>query len=211
MTEQRAGRPPSKARGWIFGTLGVLGLVPVLVLTGFLLAHFEGAQPGVRSAVVALPLVYIALMGWGVLRVVFRTRVVEGRRRPATPTQLASGYLFATLLAGLALIILLAASGGYMEGITHPIAPWLLMGVMALSGWGTVVYYRRLDEAALEAHKFAWLWGAQTGLFLAACLAILLWTRGDETGSTVDGIFLALVGAFIGYGVAWGFWWLRKR
>jgi len=104
------------------------------------------------------------------------------------------------------------ADGGYVA-----FRPWLVVLLLILGGVYSVAWWRRLDEAAREAHKWAWFWGANVAAFLAFGL-LLLGDPGlsaaraigfDDTLS--DGITLVLGAEIIAYLIAWGFWWLRRR
>ncbi len=104
----------------------------------------------------------------------------------------------------------------------------------ALLGWGlliglplaclvTIPYWMRLDEAAREAHKAAWLWGGGAAYTLAAMGAALLAVspigatvpsilkRTDGAGRFADGVLFTVVLQSFGYGAAWLIWWARKR
>ncbi len=67
--------------------------------------------------------------------------------------------------------------GGFGLGLGMRALDWLdgalgvalmLALVLALGLLGAVSYWRRLDEAAREAHKFAWYWGGSVGVELPA-------------------------------------------
>src|SRR6185436_14398669 len=42
-----------------------------------------------------------------------------------------------------------------------------------LLGWAALIYWRNVDEAAREAHKFAWFWGGTGGMLLGLPIMIL--------------------------------------
>jgi hypothetical protein len=126
----------------------------------------------------------------------------------------------AALIAG-------ALFGGFGEilGVDEDVALPAALAVGALLGAVvTVVYWRRLDEAAREAHKSAWLWGGGGGLLLAflALPALLLAPelpsglprfseRDDPAGWLVNGVALVFLLQTAGYVAAWLVWWARKR
>ena len=96
----------------------------------------------------------------------------------------------------------------------------ILLGMtagMGASWW----WWRGLDEAAREAHKWAWFWGGSSGMgfglsvLLAAALrpeALNLALEGVDAADLVKASVAFLLGCqMIGYGVAWGAWWLRHR
>ncbi|HEY1225399.1 MAG TPA: hypothetical protein VGE54_09245 [Brevundimonas sp.] len=80
-------------------------------------------------------------------------------------------------------------------------------------------WWNSIDEAAREAHKWAWWWGSTYGLAIAGTgLLTLLTTDRNATlfaGKGADEILLMGVGAVLivqcaGYAVAWAIWWLRR-
>lgn len=83
----------------------------------------------------------------------------------------------------------------------------------------SVIYWRNLDEAAREAHKFAWFWGGSASLALTLPILPLLNTARLEAmfgphppGDWVIGGVLGLLGLQVAaYGLAWIGWWLVRR
>ena len=87
------------------------------------------------------------------------------------------------------------------------------------------VYWRRLDEAAREAQKAAWLWGAPIGYAAFILILILpgVFQMGFQYGQHgvsdtalfgapfMQGAIAAYISQLIGALVAWGIWWARKR
>jgi hypothetical protein len=85
-----------------------------------------------------------------------------------------------------------------------------------------VAWWNRVDEAAREAHKWAWWWGGTAGtaiggVFLVVAVAA---SRGGTSSvlSSTPAADLILGGAFgimlcqvVGYGIAWAAWWLQRR
>lgn len=95
--------------------------------------------------------------------------------------------------------------------------------LVVAAGFGAVVYWRRLDEAAREAHKFAWYWGGSFGMGLAVALAVTL-TKGDFDPQLAQMSEAAGPGNFVGLGMmaamgiqavcylmVWSGWWISKR
>lgn len=97
----------------------------------------------------------------------------------------------------------------------------LVIGLAAVL-WVCFRWWARLDEAAREAHKWAWFWGGSAGAgvgFIAAAFA----TRfGQIDGSPVlaswtpaeafyNGAMALMACQVIGYGLAWAVWWLQRR
>jgi len=84
----------------------------------------------------------------------------------------------------------------------------------------TLMYWRRLDEAAKEAHKWAWYWGGSLGM-IPPFVVVGAGDRGVELAGRLgyvepsDLIFFGaasvLASMMAGYVLAWAVWWLRKR
>jgi len=96
----------------------------------------------------------------------------------------------------------------------------VLLLVVTLLTW---VYWRRIDEAAREAQKSAWLWGSCGGLALLATVEPLV-ARPDGglrapllfgDGSPHDWLLTGAAYLFLAQAVAatlfWGAWWIRAR
>lgn len=83
----------------------------------------------------------------------------------------------------------------------------------------SIVYWRNIDEAAREAHKFAWFWGASGGILVMLPVGALIGSErlvavmGDRSpGEWVFfGVSALLAAQLIGYGLVWAGWWLRQR
>ncbi len=95
----------------------------------------------------------------------------------------------------------------------------IMVVLVALGSVASVAYWRNIDEAAREAHKFAWMWGGSTAMLLALPVPFLI---GDARLIALMGqrpptewVSIGLVGLIIvqlvGYGLAWAGWWLRQR
>ena len=88
---------------------------------------------------------------------------------------------------------------------------------MAAGLWASLKWWKGLDEAAQEAHKWAWWWGATVGLcFAGVILLTALYGAGDLGEAPVKSMLM--IGAaivtgcqMVGYGVAWAVWWLKRR
>lgn len=90
-------------------------------------------------------------------------------------------------------------------------------GAMAACLW----WWRGIDEAAREAHKWAWWWGGCSGMAVGAAVLLTLTLRDD--GSTAQsvgvsapdlvagGMFAILLFQMAGYVLAWAGWWLKHR
>lgn len=103
-----------------------------------------------------------------------------------------------------------------------PSRPVLFVGALvflAIISVATVIYWRSIDEAAREAHKFAWFWGANGGMLVVIPLCALIGSErlvavmGERTpgGWTLFGMLAVLAAQIIGYGLVWAGWWLRQR
>jgi hypothetical protein len=90
-------------------------------------------------------------------------------------------------------------------------------GFMVCAWW-----WRGIDEAAREAHKWAWWWGGSGGMAVGAVLLLTLMLRAEEQpisakfGSTpadifVSGMMCILLFQMAGYTLAWAGWWLKHR
>ncbi|MET4682206.1 hypothetical protein [Brevundimonas faecalis] len=96
---------------------------------------------------------------------------------------------------------------------------------MAISLWIMLRWMSSIDEAAQEAHKWAWFWGGSGGMAVggvlvmmaslpqAAAINIPAWYAGrtDPAVYAATGGFAMLTLMMIGYGVAWAWWWLGRR
>lgn len=93
------------------------------------------------------------------------------------------------------------------------------LAVLAAMFAASVVYWRSIDEAAREAHKFAWFWGASGGLLIMLPISALISSErliavvGERTPGewVVFGMMSMLAAQIIGYGLVWAGWWLRQR
>ncbi|AAK24205.1 hypothetical protein [Caulobacter vibrioides] len=106
-------------------------------------------------------------------------------------------------------------------GVTPP-ASFLGYALLALAPVMiviSVIYWRNIDEAAREAHKFAWFWGGSGSILLAAPLAMLVGDArltalaGQHTPSEwfAIGVFSLLFVQLSAYSLVWAIWWLRQR
>lgn len=106
-------------------------------------------------------------------------------------------------------------------GIVIP-APLLAIGAVLIIGgliWTSLIYWRLLDEAAKEAHKFAWFWGGCGALLLTLPAMLLvdaptleaLFGRQDADHWLVAGMQAVVLAQIAGYALAWSGWWLVRR
>ncbi len=98
----------------------------------------------------------------------------------------------------------------------------LVTAAMAVGFTVCVWWWRGIDEAAREAHKWAWWWGGSGGMAVGAVLLLTLMLRAEEQpisakfGSTpadlfVSGMMCILLFQMAGYTLAWAGWWLKHR
>ncbi len=127
---------------------------------------------------------------------------------------------------GLLMAVCLIA-GGIAGGVsaafgeTAGAGPLIVAGsvglAMAAGLWVCAGWWRSLDEAAQEAHKWAWWWGSTFGLAIGsvALFTLAYATPGALTAEPKDlllgGAGILALGQTAGYGIAWAFWWLQRR
>lgn len=112
----------------------------------------------------------------------------------------------------------------------HPLAhgaPWIVSVGITLALFAALLFlafvsWRRLDEAAREAHKAAWWWGGLTGMSVAASILMGLQVAGDRApldlvlfpgveGAFASGFLFVVIAQTVGYGLFWAGWWLTRR
>lgn len=144
------------------------------------------------------------------------------RRKPRSGSGATLGYLAAlglTLVAGV-----LGALGSDYFGAWPGTTGFLLTLLVNTVALGAAVlvgvwWWRGIDEAAREAHKWAWWWGGCSGLFVGAIFLLTALNRPAEAelgGLDINQIFAAgmvviLLCQVIGYGIAWAVWWAQRR
>lgn len=122
-----------------------------------------------------------------------------------------------------------AVAGGvsaYLDDVDGPagllgtmtvVAAALAVGFYVCMGW-----WRRLDEAAREAHKWAWFWGGSGGMSSGLIILIAVQFRSDPAASgplsdmpateaLYNGAMFMVLSQAVGYAIAWAVWWLRHR
>lgn len=114
-----------------------------------------------------------------------------------------------------------AATIGDQPGPLGMVLTAALMAVaMAIAFVVCIWWWRGIDEAAQEAHKWAWWWGGSGGMALGAILMLTLSLRDDNSPLSADasagdlvsgGVFAVLMFQLAGYGIAWAVWWLKHR
>lgn len=124
--------------------------------------------------------------------------------------------------------LIAAIAGGAVAFALDVGGPILGVAAIAVAFVGAVaiclMWWRGLDEAAREAHKWAWWWGGTAGTAVSALIMLGLLALSGADGALV-GPFAAMspvavmqtavLGVLgfqvVGYGVAWGVWWLARR
>lgn len=143
----------------------------------------------------------------------------EGVSRQAARQSLAQKILVGSGIAG----GLLGAGGALLSDLDivlpQPVVFGGSLAAVAALFWVCVIYWRNIDEAAREAHKFAWFWGGTGGILAMLPIATLVSTerlvaalgeRGPGEWLTL-GFASLLIAQLIGYGLVWAGWWLRQR
>ena len=98
----------------------------------------------------------------------------------------------------------------------------LVTAAMAVAFTACVWWWRGIDEAAREAHKWAWWWGGSGGMAVGAVVLLTLMLRAEEQSLPaglgtapadifVSGMMSILLFQLAGYSLAWAGWWLKHR
>ena len=98
----------------------------------------------------------------------------------------------------------------------------LIAAAIAAGLAGCIWWWRGIDEAAREAHKWAWWWGGSSGMAVGSVLLLTVMMRAGDVplpagfGSSpaemfVSGMMSILLFQLAGYTVAWVGWWLKHR
>jgi hypothetical protein len=144
-------------------------------------------------------------------------RSAPGRKRRLSSAQLLIGLFLLGAVVGV-----VGAVTDKGQGDASALFLWLVIATMPVALWLTLLWWRRLDEAAREAHKWAWYWGATGGVLIVIPLLFLPEAMGVvELAHRLDfvepfelvsfGMFAVLILQVLGYGIAWAAWWLKRR
>lgn len=144
-------------------------------------------------------------------------------RRPFGPGTLALMIVAGAVLGGAAGAV--RSLAGDPPGAAGPALTAAPVSVAMALGFAVGLWWwRGIDEAAREAHKWAWWWGGSGGMAVGVILLLTL-VSGDD-GALPAGLRLGGLGApdlvaagmwtvllaqIAGYGVAWAIWWLKHR
>jgi hypothetical protein len=137
-------------------------------------------------------------------------------------TNLYSAYISIGLLIGAG--VAFAQISGLID--TPAIGEMLIYGMaimMVPSILYSIFWWREVDEAVKEAHKSAWFWGGSSGISMGFIglainryfmLHLDVWfskTFYLEHAPFEAGFLMALFMMTIGYGIAWVYWWMKRR
>ncbi|MNU42924.1 hypothetical protein D3C71_316970 [compost metagenome] len=97
----------------------------------------------------------------------------------------------------------------------------LAAGLAVFLALHTRYWWRSLDEAAQEAHKWAWWWGGNLGFIVGGAAVVIAALNGvdllparvphTDTALIALGVVAAFAAQAVGYGVAWCGWWMARR
>jgi hypothetical protein len=132
------------------------------------------------------------------------------------------GYYAAALLGSVLIWGVSAVTVLSHVPITQPSAAWMLAAAYAAAmAWALAfiwLYWKRLDEAAREAQKFAWFVGSTGAIVLTAPIMLFLRLGAlplphGVTPAVGFGLGFAMLGLaqLIGFLIAWAGWWWARR
>jgi hypothetical protein len=97
----------------------------------------------------------------------------------------------------------------------------LAAGLAVFTALHTLYWWRALDEAAKEAHKWAWWWGGALGLVAGGAAVVIAALAGvnllpaavphTDAALIALGVFAVFAAQAVGYGLAWCGWWIARR
>lgn len=97
----------------------------------------------------------------------------------------------------------------------------LAAGLAVFTALHTLYWWRCLDEAAKEAHKWAWWWGGNLGFVVGGAAVVIAAVAGvnllpgavphTDAALIALGVAAAFAAQAVGYGVAWCGWWIARR
>ena len=130
------------------------------------------------------------------------------------------------MLLGVGLVgAVVGGLGGVLGDVPGPaglaITAAAITAAMAVAFAACIWWWRGIDEAAREAHKWAWWWGGSGGMAVGVVLLTTLTLR-DDGSTSLDvglsapdlvgtGMWAVLLFQLAGYSVAWAIWWLKHR
>jgi len=144
--------------------------------------------------------------------------------KPKRPLGL-GGY--AATMVVTVVVALLAGIGsavfGQQPGVSGLVVTGAFISVAMAVGFAACLWWwRGIDEAAREAHKWAWWWGGSGGMAVGGVVFLTLNWRDEAQplpttgGADAPDIFAAGILAVVlfqlaGYALAWAGWWLKHR
>lgn len=97
----------------------------------------------------------------------------------------------------------------------------LAAGLAVFLALHTLYWWRALDEAAREAHKWAWWWGGNLSLVAGGAAVVIAALAGvnllpaalphTDAALIALGVAAAFAAQAVGYGIAWCGWWIARR
>ncbi|MBB4799724.1 hypothetical protein HNP32_003484 [Brevundimonas bullata] len=99
----------------------------------------------------------------------------------------------------------------------------LAAAVAVFSAIHSLHWWRALDEAAKEAHKWAWWWGGNLGLVVGGAGVVAATLMGldvnllpafvqrSDAALVATGVLGVFAAQAVGYGLAWCGWWMARR
>lgn len=97
----------------------------------------------------------------------------------------------------------------------------LAAGLAVFLALHTFYWWRSLDEAAQEAHKWAWWWGGNLGFIAGGAAVVIAALNGadllparvphTDTALIALGVVAAFAAQAVGYSLAWCVWWMARR
>lgn len=134
---------------------------------------------------------------------------------------------WAFLIAAVVPILLVLALA---DPLPKPVIMTLSVLAVLWGGAMASLHWKRLDEAARAAHRWAWYWGGSIGLMAAMLSAVLMLVSPAFASSAVSlmsfmasprfspeqihvaaGILICGIAQGIGFLGAWIYWWAAKR
>lgn len=146
------------------------------------------------------------------------------RGKPKRPLGLGGyvGTLGVTLLVAVLAGIGAAVFGELPGAVGLALTAATISAAMAVGFAACLWWWRGIDEAAREAHKWAWWWGGSGGMAVGGVVLLTLMSRADARplpaalGPDAADLFAAGMMAILlfqlgGYALAWAGWWLKHR
>lgn len=145
---------------------------------------------------------------------------------PSRPKRPLGFRAYVLMLLGVAVVGGVAGAAGARLGdlpgaLGLAVTAAIMAATMAVTLAACVWWWRGIDEAAREAHKWAWWWGGSGGMAVGAVLLLTLTLRDDGSTSAdvglsapdlvAGGMYAILLFQLAGYAVAWAVWWLKHR